>query len=239
MGHNIIAQKRGKGGSNWRANSHRYKGKICLCKLTEKPINGKIIDLINCPGHSAPLANIRYDDGQCVLLAAPEGVKVGDVVQAGAKVTIQPGNIAKLKNIPEGTHIYNIELQPGDGGKLCRTSGVFARVVSKMGDDVLVKLPSKREKMINGNCRACMGVVAGSGRFEKPFLKAGNKFKAMKARGKLYPITSAGKMNAVSHPFGNTRSSRKSKARPAPRSAPPGRKVGMIAPRRTGRKKRK
>ena len=239
MGHNIIVQKRGKGSSTYRANSHRYKGKAVLCKLTEKPINGKIIDLINCPGHSAPLAEIIYDDGQHILVAAPEGIKVGDVVQAGAKAAIRPGNITKLKTIPEGTSVYNIELQPGDGGRICRSSGVFAKVISKIGNNVLVRLPSKREKLINGDCRACIGNIAGSGRFEKPFLKAGNRFKAMKARGKLYPITSAGKMNAVSHPFGNTRSLRKSKARPAPRNAPPGRKIGMIAARRTGRKKRK
>lgn len=239
MGHNITVQKRGKGSTTYRTPSHRYRGRIALCKLTEKPINGKIIDLINCPGHSAPLAQIRYEDGQRVLLAAPEGIKVGDVVQSGIKVAVRPGNIGMLKNIPEGTSIYNIELQPGDGGRLCRSSGVFAKIVGKIGKNVLVKLPSKREKLFSGDCRACIGVIAGSGRFEKPFLKAGNRFKAMKARGKLYPITSPGKMNAVSHPFGNTRSLRKSKARPSPRNAPPGRKVGMIAPKRTGRKKRK
>ena len=97
-------------------------------------------------------------------------------------------------------------------------------------------MPSKKQKQFNPRCRATIGVVAGSGRVEKPFLKAGTKFFKMKAKNKLWPKTSGGAMNAVDHPFGNKRTSRKSKARPAPRDAPPGRKVGMIRPRRTGRK---
>ncbi|MBW2993410.1 50S ribosomal protein L2 [Candidatus Woesearchaeota archaeon] len=239
MGHRIISQKRGRGSTTWRRPSYKFKGKITLCKETEKQINGRIIDFVNCSGHSAPLATIKYDDGQKILIAAPEGVRIGDIVQAGEKTEIKSGNITKLKNIPEGTSVYSLELQPGDGGKFCRASGMFARIVGKSGNKVLIKLPSKREKQFHEDCRACIGVIAGSGRFEKPFLKAGNRFKAMKSRGIKYPITSAGKMNAVSHPFGNTRSLRKSKARPASRHAPPGRKVGMIAASRTGRKKRK
>ena len=99
-------------------------------------------------------------------------------------------------------------------------------------------LPSKKQKEFHPGCRASIGVVAGAGRKEKPFYKAGRKYHAMKAKNKYYPKTSAQSMNAVDHPFGNKRSSRKSKAKPAPRDAPPGRKVGMIRPRRTGRKKR-
>lgn len=235
----MIVQKRGKGSLTYRAPSHRYIWHAKHPPFTDKTMKGQIIDFLDCPGHSGPLAQVRYEDGQEILLIAPEGVRVGDIVQSGPDAGIRPGNICQLKNVPEGTAIYNIELQPGDGGRFCRSSGTFARVVSKIGDKVLVKLPSKREKLFNKKCRACIGVVAGGGRTEKPFLKAGLKMKAMRARNKLYPRTSAGAMNALSHPFGNTRSSRKSKARPAPRNAPPGRKVGIIASRRTGRRKRK
>ena len=82
-----------------------------------------------------------------------------------------------------------------------------------------------------------IGVVAGGGRVEKPFLKAGKKFFAMKAKNKYWPKVSASAMNAVAHPFGNKRTLRKSKAKPAPKNAPPGRLVGAIRPRRTGRRK--
>ncbi|MBS3176156.1 50S ribosomal protein L2, partial [Candidatus Woesearchaeota archaeon] len=95
----------------------------------------------------------------------------------------------------------------------------------------------KKQKMFHQECRANIGIIAGAGRLEKPFYKAGNKFYAKLKKNKLYPIVAGSSMNATDHPFGNSRSSRKSKARPAPHNAPPGRNVGMIRPRRTGRKK--
>ena len=98
-------------------------------------------------------------------------------------------------------------------------------------------MPSKKEKEFNANCRATIGVVAGGGRLEKPFLKAGKKWHAKRARGKLYPVTSAVAMNAVEHPFGSGRGRHMGKPNVAPRHAPPGRKVGLVRPRRTGRKR--
>jgi large subunit ribosomal protein L2 len=201
-------------------------------------INGKIIDFICCPGHSAPLMKIEYEDGKTVLLPAPEGVRINDPVESGATKKIRPGNTLPLKAIPEGTTIYNIEFQPGDGGKFVRSSGAFAKIVSKTGNFVTIRLPSKREKTFNAECRACIGIVAGGGRKEKPLLKAGNVMRAKRARNKLYPIVSPNSMSAISHPYGNTRSLRKSKAKPVSRNAPPGRKVGMIAAKRTGRRKK-
>ena len=109
---------------------------------------------------------------------------------------------------------------------------------SKSGNNVTVLLPSKKKRVFFGDCRANIGVIAGSGRVDKPLMKAGKRHHKMKAKNKLYPIISGGAVNAVDHPFGNTRSSRKSKAKPAPQNAPPGRKVGMIRPRRTGRRKK-
>ena len=144
-----------------------------------------------------------------------------------------------LKDIPEGTLIFNIESQPGDGGKFVRSSGSFAKIVSKLDKYAIVQFPSKKQKRFNPNCRACIGTIAGGGRLEKPLLKAGVKYYKMRAKNKLWPKVSGGAQNAVDHPFGTSRSSRKSKARPAPRGAPPGRKVGMLASKRTGKKKRK
>lgn len=236
MGKNLIQQRRGKGSSRYRAPSFRYKGKVKHGIYVEEKLKGNVIDIIHCPGHSGPLVQIKYDNGEAVLIQAPEGIKVGDSVFAGEKVPEKTGNTLPLKNIPEGTAIYNIESSPGDGGKFSRTAGSFAKIVAKMRDKVIVQLPSKKERSFLPDCRATIGIVAGSGKVEKPFLKAGNIYYAMKARNKLWPKTSGTSMNAVDHPFGGSSSSIKGRPTQASRNAPPGRKVGSIAPKRTGRK---
>ena len=237
MGKNLIQQRRGKGTKTFRAPSFRYKGDAKYGKLQESLIKGKVIDIFKCPGHSAPLAQIKYENNEEIITIAPEGIKVGEIVSYG-KDAIKPGNIMQLKDIPEGTAIFNIEAQPGDGGKFVRSSGCFAKVVSKFHDRIVVLLPSKKEREFKGECRASIGIIAGSGRKEKPFYKAGNKYKAMKARNKYYPRVSGVSMNAVDHPFGGSSSHSKGRPTQAPRNAPPGRKVGKIAPKRTGRKQR-
>ncbi len=237
MGKNIIQQARGKGSPTYRVPSFRYLGKAKFKPLKESTTNGKIIDLVKCQGHKAPLVKIQYDDGAGCLLQAPEGIKVGDYVSEGAGIKAMPGNVLPLKDIPEGTPVYNIESRPGDGGKFCRSSGTSARIVTKTEDEAIVLLPSKKQRSFNLNCRAAVGVIAGSGRKEKPMLKAGKMHYLKMATNKLYPRISGAAQNAVDHPFGNKRTSRKAKQKPVSRFAPPGRKVGKISPRRTGRKK--
>ncbi len=236
MGKNLIQQARGKGGPRYRAPSFRYAGATKYASQHETVLNGKIIDFIHSQGHSAPLAKIQYENGMSALLQAPEGVKIGDKVEMGDKVEVKNGNIMPLKNIPEGIAIFNIESSPGDGGKFVRTSGGFAKIVTKMKETVVVEMPSSKRKDFLPNCRATIGIIAGSGRTEKPFLKAGTRFFAMKAKNKLWPQVSGTSMNAVDHPFG---ASRVSKGGPtqSSRNAPPGRKVGKIAPKRTGMKR--
>jgi large subunit ribosomal protein L2 len=234
MGKNLIQQKRGKGSTTYRSPSFRFRGEAKHNKISDETVNGKIIDLIDCPGHTAPLAQIKYDNGEEILMIAPEGVRVGEAVQTGAKASVKNGNIIPLRNIPEGTLIYNIESKPGDGGKFVRTSGAFAKIVGKVREGIVVKLPSNKQKIFQLGCRACIGAVAGSGRTEKPFIKAGNKYHAMKAKNKLYPSVSGTSMNALSHPFGGSSSATKGRPTQSSRNAPPGRKVGKIAPKRTG-----
>ena len=234
MGKNLIQQKRGKGSPRYRAPSFRYKGETKHNKFSDETINGRIIDIVNCPGHTAPLVQIKYEDGEEVLMIAPEGIKVGDAVQAGPKATIKVGNIIPLKSIPEGTSIYNIESSPGDGGKFVRTSGTFAKIINKIKEGVVIRFPSAKQRIFQPDCRACIGVIAGSGRPEKPFLKAGKQYYAKRAKNKLYPLVSGTSMNAVAHPFGGSSSHTKGRPTQAGRNAPPGRKVGKIAPKRTG-----
>jgi len=170
-------------------------------------------------------------------MIAPEGLKVGETITIGKNAKKETGNSLELKDVPEGTFVYNIEGSPGDGGKFVRSSGTFAKIVSKTPKQINILLPSKKQKAFNPMCKATLGVVAGGGRLEKPLIKAGTSFYKHKAKNKLYPKIRGAAQNAVDHPMGNKRTSRKSKARPAPRNAPPGRKVGYIRPRRTGSNK--
>ena len=237
MGKNLIQQARGKGGPTYRAPSFRYVGKVSHCLALDKTLTGTIIDVVHCAGHSGPLAEIVYDNGEKVYEMAPEGIIVGDKITTGPQAEAEIGNTTQLKNLPEGTPICNIESRPGDGGKFVRASGTFARVVTRTSKEIIIELPSKKQRKFLPECRATVGIVAGGGRTEKPFLRAGTKHFYMKARNKLWPKMSGSAQNAVDHPFGCSRSSRKSKARPVGRNTPPGRKVGLLWPKRTGRKK--
>ena len=231
MGKNLIQQRRGRGTTRFRAPDFRYKGEIKMLRKASYVVK----NLVRCPGHSAPLIEAEYDDRSTSLLIAPEGISIGDRIDL-TSMEIKPGNIIALKDIPEGTNVFCIEAKPGDGGKFVRGSGSFAKVVGKSPSAISVLLPSKKQKAFHPNCRAMIGIAAGGGRVDKPLLKAGKKHHIAKSKNKYYPVVSGSAMNAVAHPFGNKRTSRKSKARPAPRNASPGRKVGMIRPRRSGKK---
>ena len=236
MGKRIITQRRGRGTTTYRTHSFKFRGKA---KLPTQATTAIVKDIVTCPAHSAPLLKVQFENKQEGLLLAPENIKVGQNITIGSG-EINQGNSLQLSDIPEGTLVFNIEAVPGDGGKFVRASGTVAKVVSMLENiKVVVALPSKRKKTFHGNCRATIGTVAGGGRTEKPIMKAGTKFFKMKAKNKLWPKVSGHSMNAVDHPFGNKRSSRKSKAKPTSRHAPPGRKVGNIAARKTGQSKKR
>ena len=236
MGKNLIIQKRGRGGPRYRAPSHRYVAVAQHRAATPDTIPGTIKDFHHCPGHSAPLVEIRYGDGRSTMTIAAEGMHQGDTVATGAQAQVEIGNTAPLASIPEGTLIHNIELMPGDGGKFVRAAGTFAKVLTKKGSKVSVLLPSKKEKEFDLNCRASIGIVAGSGRLEKPILKAGIKFYKMRAKNKLWPKVAGQAMNALSHPHGGSRTSKKNKPTVARRFAPAGANVGLIRPHNLGRR---
>ena len=173
MGKSLIQQKRGKGSPRYRAPSFRYKGKASFNRVEEgKIISAYITDITHSRGHSAPLMELKYSNGQTGLLQSPEGIKTGEEIVIGENAELRIGNILPLKNIPEGTSIYNIESNPGDGGKFVRSSGAFAKIITKMEGGIVVELPSSKRRTFLPECRAAIGVVAGAGRTEKPFLKA-------------------------------------------------------------------
>jgi len=235
MGKRIISQRRGKGSPTYKSPGHRFKAAVRHVTIS-KELKGQVVDIVNCPGHSSPLAQVRYDDGTVSFIIAPEGIMVNQFIETGTNMVVK-GNCVALQDIPEGTLIYNIENQPGDGGRFARSGGVAARVVAKYNNKVAVMLPSKKEKLFHPQCRANIGSIAGSGRTEKPLVKAGRAYHKMKARNKLYPIVCGTSMNAVDHPYGTSRSSKKGRPTIARKHAPPGAKVGKIKPRRTGKKR--
>src|SRR3989338_445257 len=236
MGKRITSQKRGRGTRRYIAPSHRFFAKA-KHKSLDKDRNyfGKVVEIAHSVSHSSPIAIIKYDDGEIGHIIAPEGIGVGDIIYSGKTNEIKTGNTLQLSEIPDGTLIYNIESKAGDGVKFVIASGTFAKVLSKTGNKVKILMPSRKEVDFNSSCRATVGIVSGGGRLEKPFIKAGNRWHAMRARGRLYPITSAVAMNAVEHPFGSGRGRHMGKPSVAPRHAPPGRKVGQVRARRTGR----
>lgn len=196
---------------------------------------GEVVDIEHDPARSAPVANVQFADGDQRLVLASEGTAVGDTLEIGISAEVEEGNTLPLSEIPEGVPVCNVESQPGDGGKFARASGVNADLVTHERDAAVVQLPSGEVKRLSPDCRATIGVVAGGGRTEKPFVKAGNKHHKMKTRGGKWPIVRGVAMNAVDHPFGGGGRQHPGRPKSVSRDAAPGRKVGDIASKRTGR----
>jgi large subunit ribosomal protein L2 len=204
----------------------------------EVSINGVIENLVHDPGRGAPLAFVRFENGETCYTITPEGVYKGQQISLGGNAPAEVGNILPLGKIPEGTMVCDLELRPGDGGKMARSSGAYATVVGHTPQGTMIRLPSGRTRYINDRCMATVGVVAGGGRTEKPFLKAGEKFHLMKAKGHKYPRTRGRAMVAAVHPYGSSKRSAR-KVTTTSHGAPPGQKVGLIAARGAGQKKKR
>lgn len=232
MGKRIISQARGKGSMSYRVRSRAF---IYQIKYPSQSGSARLVKLISSPAHSAPLAKMEMGN-QIFFIPAFAGAFIGQTVNVGA-TEFTEGNIASVKDMPAGIRVYNIERNPGDGGKMVRAGGTSAMIHKKYEHNkVGLIMPNKKEIIVDGNCRATIGVIAGEGRTTKPFVNAGKKFFEMKARGKLWPRTSAVKMNAIDHPFGSGRGKR-IKSKIAKRNAPAGARVGHLRPSRTGRRK--
>ncbi len=240
MGKRLIQQRRGRGTPRYRSPSHKFIGSISHIPYddVEKTsiVEGKIMDIINCPGHTAPLAVVQKYNGDIFAMFAAQGVHTGKKISSGDKAKSEEGNIIPLKNAKIGTNVFNIEEKVGDGGKYVRSAGAFATIVAKAGEKITLKMPSKKNKQFNPKCRAVVGIVAGAGRKEKPIMKAGKRHFIMKAKNKLYPQTSGVAMNAYDHPFGSGRGRHIGKAKTVSKHTPPGRKVGSVSSKRTGKK---
>jgi len=236
MGRRIQGQRRGRGGPTFRAPSHRYKADLSHRTVEDADVvAGTVVDIEHDPARSAPVAAVEFEDGDQRLVLAPEGIGIGEQIQVGISASIEAGNTLPLAEIPEGVPVCNVEANPGDGGRFARASGVSAQLMSHDRSVAVVQLPSGEVKRLDPDCRATIGVVAGGGRTEKPMVKAGNKHHKMKARGTKWPNVRGVAMNAVDHPFGGGGRQHPGRPKSVSRNAPPGRKVGDISSRKTGR----
>jgi large subunit ribosomal protein L2 len=242
MGKRIIARRRGRGGSVFTSPTHRRVADSSYPTLDEASwrtgLRGEVRGLTHDPGRGAPLALIDLHGKGSFYLPSPEGLAIGDEVALGGEAAPRIGSILALGSIPEGTLVCNVELKPGDGGKIARSSGAYCMVVAHTPAGTQLKLPSGKTVYLDDRCKATVGVIAGSGRLEKPLLKAGKNFHKMRARSGTWPRVRGQAMNAASHPFGGGRHRHPGKPTTVSRHAPPGRKVGLIAAKRTGRTKR-
>jgi large subunit ribosomal protein L8e len=245
MGRVIRGQRKGAG-SIFTSHTHKRKGAAKLRSLdfAERNgfIKGVVKDIIHDPGRGAPLAQVHFRDPYKYkvnkeLFIATEGMHTGQFIYCGKKATLQIGNVLPVGNMPEGTIICNIEEKSGDRGKLARASGGYATVVSHNKDSRVtrVKLPSGLKKTIPSFNRASVGIIAGGGRIDKPMLKAGRAYHKYKVKRNSWPKVRGVCMNPVEHPHGGGNHQHIGFPSTCRRDTSAGRKVGLIAARRTGR----
>ncbi|HEV2429670.1 MAG TPA: 50S ribosomal protein L2, partial [Thermoplasmata archaeon] len=196
---------------------------------------GIVLGLSHAPGRTAPVAEIRSEDGTSVRTIATTGLATGDRVSLH-RGEVQRGSVLSLGQIPDGTLISNVEVHPFDGGRLVRAAGTSALVVAHSEREVTVQLPSGVFKTFLPTCRAQVGTVAGGGRLERPIIKAGKKVLAYRSFSKPAFKVRGVAMNPVNHPFGG--GSHQHVGRPSTVSSGtwPGAKVGRFS--RSQRRKR-
>ena len=182
---------RHQGGGN------RQKYRIMDFKRKKDGIEATVLGIEYDPNRSANIALIEYKDGEKAYILAPQDLKDGDKVISGKAVDIKPGNCMEINSIPVGTLIHNIELNPGQGGKLVKAAGQSAQLMAKEGKYAHVRLPSGEMRLILANARATIGVIGNSEHANVKLGKAGRK-RHMGWR----PEVRGSAMNPVDHPHG-------------------------------------
>ena len=182
---------RHQGGGN------RQKYRLVDFKRRKDNMLATVLGIEYDPNRSANIALIEYEDGTRSYILAPIGLKDGDKVVSGDKADIKPGNCMKIENIPVGTMIHNIELNPGQGGKLVRAAGQEAQLMAKEGKYAHVRLPSGEMRLIMAVCRATIGTVGNSDHENVKLGKAGRT----RHLGKR-PEVRGSVMNPNDHPHG-------------------------------------
>ncbi|MGF7186143.1 large subunit ribosomal protein L2 [Desulfitispora alkaliphila] len=176
---------------------HKRQYRIIDFKRNKEGVPAKVASIEYDPNRSANIALLHYADGEKRYILAPVGLKVGAVVEAGPEADIKPGNALKIKDIPVGTFIHNIEMKPGKGGQLVRSAGTSAQLMAKEGKYAHVRMPSSEMRLILMECKATVGQVGNADHENITIGKAGrNRWlgKRPSVRGVV--------MNPADHPHG-------------------------------------
>ena len=176
---------------------NRVKYRIIDFKRNKDNVPARVATIEYDPNRSAYIALLNYADGEKRYILAPVGLNVGDTVMSGQDVEIKVGNCLKLKDMPVGSVIHNIELQPGKGGQMVRSAGNEARLMAKEGAFATIKLPSGEMRMVSNECRATIGTI-GNSEHEIVSLGKAGRVRHMGVR----PTVRGSVMNPVDHPHG-------------------------------------
>ncbi len=201
----LLAKKEKKSGRNsygritvrHQGGGNRQKYRIMDFKRKKDDMPATVVGIEYDPNRSANIALIEYEDGTRSYILAPIGLKDGDQVVSGMNTDIKPGNCLPIENIPVGTLIHNIELNPGQGGKLVKAAGGSAQLMAKEGAYAHVRLPSGEMRLILARCRATIGTIGNTDHENIKLGKAGRK-RHMGIR----PTVRGSVMNPVDHPHG-------------------------------------
>ncbi|MCK9225287.1 MAG: 50S ribosomal protein L2 [Candidatus Muirbacterium halophilum] len=183
--------------SRFRGGGHKRAYRIIDFKRDKIDVPGTVKTMEYDPNRTANIALIFYADGEKRYILAPDGLKIGDVILSADRVEIKPGNTTKLKNMPSGTHVHNIEMKPGKGGQIARSAGSSAQVLSVEGKYALLKMPSGEIRKIFAECKATVGNVGNSDWMNQTIGKAGR----VRWIGRK-PHVRGVAMNPVDHPHG-------------------------------------
>jgi large subunit ribosomal protein L2 len=200
----LVEAKPRTGGRNSSGHlSMRYRGgghkkKYRIVDFKRNKAGAATVETIEYdPNRTAFIALVRYEDGEKRYILAPQGLQVGATVEAGPDVAPEIGNALPMKFMPLGTNVHNIEMQPGQGGKLARSAGSSAQLTNKEEKYAVLKMPSGELRKVLINCTATVGVVSNSDHSLQSMGKAGrNRWKGIRPRNRGVA------MNPVDHPMG-------------------------------------
>jgi len=187
----------GKMTIRYRGGGHKRRYRIIDFKRNKENVQGEVKTIEYDPNRTARIALIEYGDGEKAYIIAPHGLKVGQKIMSGSDAKPQVGNTLYLKNIPYGTVIHNIELNPGQGAKMARSAGSYAQLLSREGKFAILKMPSGEVRMVLQNCKATIGMVSNIDHSIEVSGKAGRR----RWQGHR-PRTRAVVMNPVDHTMG-------------------------------------
>jgi len=180
-----------------RGGGHKQQYRIVDFKRNKDAITAKVVAIEYDPNRTCRIALLHYADGEKAYILAPKGLEVGQHVSSGQGADIKPGNAMPLRYMPVGTTVHNVELRPGQGGKIASSAGMAVQLVGKEGEFATLRMPSTEMRRVLIDCRATVGEVGNS---EHELIKIGkagrNRWKGVK------PQTRGVAMNPVDHPLG-------------------------------------